>query len=68
MGRELRLHDPICLCFCWVLWAHRMAVGTKIIPFMGQPSHTLGDKFLLEKSTLSYVPMCFTAAYWVLCG
>ncbi|CAI8584162.1 unnamed protein product [Vicia faba] len=43
---------------CWVLWAHEMAFGNKLLPFVGKPSFALNEKFLLSKaSTTYYLPM-----------
>lgn len=42
---------------CWVLWAHQMAFGPKLIPLMGKPNFSLGEKFLTSKSNLGRVPM-----------
>ncbi|KAK2355473.1 ammonium transporter [Trifolium repens] len=43
---------------CWVLWAHQMAFGNKLLPFVGKPNFALTQKFLLSKaSTQYYLPM-----------
>ncbi|XP_027347976.1 ammonium transporter 3 member 2-like [Abrus precatorius] len=42
---------------CWVSWAHRMAFGNKLVPFVGKPNLALDDGFLLEKSTMGLFPM-----------
>ncbi|KAL2333859.1 hypothetical protein Fmac_015072 [Flemingia macrophylla] len=46
-----------CVLICWVSWAHCMAFGTKLLPFVGKPNHALAGKFLLSKSTVGYLPM-----------
>ncbi|TKY58325.1 Ammonium transporter 3 member 1 [Spatholobus suberectus] len=53
----MALYAFACVLICWVSWAHRMAFGTKLLPFMGRPNHALVDKFLLAKSTIGYFPM-----------
>lgn len=35
---------------CWVLWAHQMAFGSTLIPWVGKPKQALTQKFLLAQS------------------
>ncbi|XP_020225214.1 ammonium transporter 3 member 2 [Cajanus cajan] len=53
----MALYAFACVLICWVLWAHRMAFGAKLLPLVGKPNHALAGKFLLAKSTIGYFPM-----------
>ncbi|KAG4401682.1 hypothetical protein AAZX31_02G041600 [Glycine max] len=53
----MALYAFACVLICWVSWAHRMAFGARLLPFVGAPNHALAEKFLLAKSTIGYFPM-----------
>ncbi|KAJ1380026.1 Ammonium/urea transporter [Sesbania bispinosa] len=54
----MALYAFAAVLICWVLWAHRMAFGTKLMPFVGKPNNALTEKFLLaQSSTHDYFPM-----------
>ena len=45
---------------CWVLWAHEMSFGEKMCPILGKPNFALGQKYLLKRAKIWYIP---TATY-----
>ncbi|ESW28203.1 hypothetical protein PHAVU_003G267400 [Phaseolus vulgaris] len=53
----MALYAFACVLICWVSWAHGMAFGAGLLPFVGKPSHALGGKFLLGKSRTGFFPM-----------
>lgn len=48
---------------CWVLWAHCMAFGTELMPFVGKPNVALTNKFLLAQALPNYFPMADFVLY-----
>jgi Amt family ammonium transporter len=53
----MALYAFAAVLICWVLWAHHMSFGTKLISIVGRPNVALTQKFLTAQSTLGYVPM-----------
>jgi len=53
----MALYAFACVLICWVSWAHGMAFGGKLLPFVGKPNHALDGKFLLAKSSTGYFPI-----------
>ncbi|QCD82118.1 ammonium transporter 3 member 3-like [Vigna unguiculata] len=53
----MALYAFACVLICWVSWAHGMAFGSELLPFVGKPNHALSGKFLLAKSSAGYFPM-----------
>lgn len=37
---------------CWVLWAHKMAFGKRLLPFVGQPGPAFTQDFMIAQSIL----------------
>ncbi|XP_015067339.1 ammonium transporter 3 member 1-like [Solanum pennellii] len=41
---------------CWVLWAHRMAFGTHLMPIIGKPEESMAQNYLLSKYSHYNIP------------
>ncbi|KAM3238869.1 ammonium transporter 2 member 3 [Capsicum annuum] len=41
---------------CWVLWAHRMAFGTHLMPIIGKPEQSMTQNYLLKEYTHKNIP------------
>ncbi|WMV18038.1 hypothetical protein MTR67_011423 [Solanum verrucosum] len=41
---------------CWVLWAHRMAFGTHLMPIIGKPEQAMAQNYLLSKYSHYNIP------------
>ncbi|KAL6987874.1 Ammonium transporter [Sarracenia purpurea var. burkii] len=37
---------------CWVLWAHKMSFGHRLLPFMGKPGLAVSQDFLMPQALL----------------
>ncbi|XP_059455208.1 ammonium transporter 2 member 3-like [Corylus avellana] len=53
----MALYAFAAVLICWVLWAHHMSFGTKLISIVGRPKVALTEKFILAQYPLGYVPM-----------
>ncbi|KAI4386845.1 hypothetical protein MLD38_004739 [Melastoma candidum] len=52
----MALYAFAAVLLCWVLWAHNMAFGKKLLPIMGNPSTALAIK-LLQRNGSTYIPL-----------
>ncbi|XP_041004885.1 ammonium transporter 3 member 1-like [Juglans microcarpa x Juglans regia] len=48
----MALYAFAAVVICWVTWAYKMSFGHKLLPFWGKGGPALGQKFLLEWTTL----------------
>ncbi|XP_059440583.1 ammonium transporter 2 member 3-like [Corylus avellana] len=53
----MALYAFAAVLICWVLWAHHMSFGTKLISIVGGPKVALTEKFILAQYPLGNVPM-----------
>lgn len=53
----MALYAFAAVLICWVMWAHHMSFGIRLISIVGRPNVALTEKFLTAQSTVGYVPM-----------